>query len=203
MRFSFLLIFALPIYGFAQTTQNVEQEKPETISRHIFRIVGTQPIAPEFEGNVIVTAQYERALANKLSLVGKAGLGFSEDNFGDDGTWRSAYFIFTVLEGRYYYSQSRRIKKGRPVNNHTGPYMGIDITGMSNPVFYASNGPGPRKPFAAGLASYLNIGYQKQVKKWYINGSLGALLKGTRYTDYVDARYAASFHGGVSVGFVF
>lgn len=205
MRFFVFLILLLPVYGISQSVQRDEREKPNldtVIDPHIFRILLTQPIGLNYEGNAILAFQYEYTLANKLSFAAKAGPGVSSDNFGDDGTFRAAYYAFVLVEGRYYYSQGRRLKKGRPIYNHTGPYIGLDVTGMSAPFLNVYKGA-TKKPFAAGLASYLNIGYQKQFGRLCLHASLGALMGGTRYSDYEGDRYAASFHGGLTVGFMF
>lgn len=205
MRCFVFLMLLLPLCCLSQSMQQDGREKPNmdtVIDPHIFRIVLTQPIGLIYEGNAILTFQYEYTLANRLSFVAKAGPGISSDNFGDDGTWRAAYYAFVLVEGRYYYSQGRRLRKGRPIYNHTGPYVGLDLTAMSAPFLYVNKG-NTKKPFAAGLASYLNIGYQKQFGRLYLHASLGALMGGTRYSDYADDRYAASFHGGLSVGFMF
>ncbi|MDB5211485.1 MAG: hypothetical protein JWQ30_2312 [Sediminibacterium sp.] len=197
-----LIIFLLfPVYLSAQVPgKSYADTGWAKVQGNIYRIVLTAPIFPDYETDGILSVQYERRLAKKITAVTQLGFGYTHDRFGpDEDPNRSTYHVFAALEARYYFSLDRRVRKMRPIVNYTGPYVSIASSVISNKVIAIN--PTPTKQFYGRVASYLDIGYQKQTGKFFLGAYFGILLWGKRFSDYDD--YAAGLHGGLSVGYVF
>ncbi|MES2373265.1 MAG: hypothetical protein V4557_11845 [Bacteroidota bacterium] len=195
------IFLLLPVYLFAQNAgKNYSDTGWDKIQNNIFRIVATAPVFPGYETKALLHGQYERRLKKKYTAVAKLGFGTDWDNFGpDEDPHRSTYHFFAAVEARYYFSLDRRVRKWRPIVNYTGPYVSFETMLITNKLIAVN--PTPTKQFYGNVSSYLNIGYQKQVSNFYIGGYFGVIIWGKRFSDFND--YAAGFHGGCSVGYVF
>jgi hypothetical protein len=73
-----------------------------------------------------VGINYERAITNKITILGNAnysiiGLSGDRDGFDTDST------VKLGLEGRYYYNFDRRISKGKSTDNNSANYISLKL----------------------------------------------------------------------------
>jgi hypothetical protein len=181
-----------------QTTSHNKDIHAMDISRNIFRVVINYSV-PDDEGSGLIL-NYEHEIKRPFTFILKAGptvhVGGS-DAFGNDDK-----FTFNLLaagELRYYFTLLHRIKKEKPVQNFSGLYLSLEQYILSNPVALINE---ERKDaYEGSTGAFLQVGYQKQLGKFYLNAYVGPRLYGNDFGR--GDRSLNGFHGGIAIGIVF
>jgi hypothetical protein len=192
-------------FVFAQNIfiDSLQINKPQTFSKeNIFRIVLTAPIVHDYATTLITSGTYERKITNLLTVYTRIGVGAYVKNYSTEGTGENSYHFCAAAELRYFFWQNVRQKKGRVVTNFSGPYLGLEQSLVSDP--FALINQTRAKAIKALSGMYINLGYQKQMDKYYIHGSLGFLIwyDNLSFRNYPNGSISG-FQGGVSIGYVF
>jgi hypothetical protein len=102
-------------------------------------------------------------------------------------------------ELRCYIGLRKRAMQGKTVRNFSAFYMSAELLAKSGALIRISN-PGSDRT-SGYTRPFINIGYQKQVKKTYYNIFFGTRFPGKAYDNAVSG--FDLLHAGVSVGRVF
>jgi hypothetical protein len=194
-----LSIILLPML-LAGQANNATDNDASRIQRNIYRIAITQAVFPNYAPNTIL-GLYERRFLNVFSLVAKLGIGAEVKKFGSSSNpYQTSFHLCSAVEGRYYFTLKKRLKKEKPVLNLSCPYISLEQNIITNPIALINQTEKEALQGTTGL--FLNIGYQKQLGELYLGAFLGTRLAGKNFSKF-DGSGINSFHGGVMVGYVF
>jgi hypothetical protein len=133
----------------------------------------------------------------------KAGPAFNKQHTMTDafGTDQYKWTMNAVVSGevRYYFTLLRRIKHQKTVKNFSAGYFSLEEMMQSKPLVIINKSG--TETLSGNNSSYINLGYQKQVKLTYYNIFFGTRFPGKIYensTDIFDI-----LHGGITIGRVF
>jgi hypothetical protein len=192
-------------FVFAQNIfiDSLKINKPQTFSkRNIYRIVLTAPLVHEYASTLIVSGAYERKLTNLITGFARIGIGTHVKNFSSNGSPQYSFHFCAAAELRYFFLQNVRQKKGRVVTNFSGPYLGLEQSLLSYPFALLNQVSANAIEGLSGM--YINLGYQKQIEKFYFHGSLGSLIWTDNLSILKNPNYSiGEFQASVSVGYVF
>lgn len=195
-----LVILSFCADGQEKTKSEIDTSGISQLKPNIFRLTLNQPMLPLYETDFILAGHWEKKLNRQFSLLTKLGLATTFDKFGpSNNPIRYSGHIYADLDARYFFLSKRRLKRNRPILNFTGPYLSIQQTLFTNPVFLINRGSAD--VFEGRTLSYVNLGYQKQGGRFYFGIYAGALLWGKSL--YGNLNDYAQWHGNVSIGYVF
>lgn len=197
MKIKFLLcFFLLPLFAVAQKTRvTIPTQK------NIFRILISQALTPDFEPWT-VNLNFEKSIGKKLTISTKAGPGVSIKNFGDYPKVKQfSYHAYADAEVRYFFSLTRRFKKGKPLENYSAPYISLEQNIITNPIF--TSNIDRRQALEGSSRTFFNLGYQKQVSKLYFQAVIGVAFTVIDFEKYNPGQNITPLHGGLSLGYVF
>ena len=167
------------------------------MQKNIFRCIITFPFFP-LDESTSITATYEREIKRPFTFVLQAGPSFSIHKFGtSNNPYQSSINAFASGEFRYYFNLNRRIKKGKLVKNFSTNYFSLQQYVVTNPLLIINDS----RAFYGNSSSFINVGWQKQNKRFYLNLFLGMRLVGNDFGKY--NRTFETLHGGASLGYVF
>ena len=164
------------------------------IEKNIFRAT-LHYIVPEDEGAPLLFS-YERRLGKPITIVAAGGISFVT-SINDES--ELAIHSFASLELRYYFNLMHRIKKEKYVRNFSAPYLSLQQTFFSGPV--ALMGLSSANASTGKARTYFNLGWQRQLKRHYLNVFLGP---GLYFNDLEKGEWMLidDFHVGIGFGFV-
>jgi hypothetical protein len=197
-----LLIITLPIFLLGQTnsTKSTDRDLNKIIS-NIYRIYIVQPMFPHDNEPIIISGMYEHRFKNTFSFVGKLGIGGEVKKFGSStNPYQTSFHLYSAIEGRYYFTINRRLKKEKAVQNLSCPYISLEQNIITNQIALINQVEKEALKGTTGL--FLNLGYQKQLGKLYLGTFFGVRLGGKSFSKY-DGSSLSSIHGGLMVGYVF
>lgn len=129
------------------------------VNRNIFRLVATEPLDKDYETSNIVSFNYEHKIRTVFSLVSKLGIATSVKKTGTDSNpYRISFHLYSSIEGRYYFTLKRRLRKEKSILNFSGPYIGFEQNLFTNPIALINQTK--KNAFEGYTATYLNLGYQ-------------------------------------------
>lgn len=199
----FLLIVALLITqnAFCQFAPSEEADLHKMeINKDIFRVMMTTSI----DASLTFSGCYEHSIFKSLTAVVKAGPSISwEDNFNDAIDYNEYRWFLKVVasaELRYYYNLRRRIRLEKTTRNFSACYFSLEPFLKSRSLIILNKYGAESKPGKAGI--YINIGYQKQVRRTYLNAFFGTRFFGNIYSNSVDV-FDDILQVGVTIGRAF
>ena len=195
-------IMILPIFSFGQTHhEKIPDKNLSKLQSNIFRINITQATLPDYETNTLSGA-YEHQIKNAFTFLGKIGIGYAVDKFGSsDDPYQISYHLYSAVETRYYFTLKRRQKKEKSVLNFSCPYVSLEQTLYSNQ--FALDNQIAKKAFEGSTRTFINLGCQKQIVKFYMAAFFGASIFTKDFAIYGTGRSIRPLHGGVIIGYVF
>ena len=140
---------------------------------------------------------YEREIFKPFTLVLKTGPSLRTDNSSPENEIELAATASGEL--RYYFNLRRRIKHNKTVRNFSAGYLSLEPFVISKPLII-SDQPGDDERAAQAIV-YINIGAQKQFKRFYLNAFFGTPFFGRIYSNSVDV--FDIIQGGIVIGRVF
>lgn len=195
LRILFLLLF-IPLFSTAQNN-------PDTIitQKNIYRILLTQALTPDIEPFTI-TLNFETPILKNVTLSAKTGLGAFINKFGPVGKrTQISYHVYADIEARYFFSLTRRMKKGKAIENYSAPYISIQQNLVTNSVaFYNLN---RENSIFGSSRTFFNLGYQKQISKIYLSAAIGIAFITIDFRPDNAGYNITPLHGGLSIGYVF
>jgi hypothetical protein len=202
MRNILLVILLLPVYAVSQMmplpSKETDPHKDE-INRDIARVL----LSLSTDTKITFAASYERDIARPLTLLLKAGPGIDRryDSMDTYGQKQYSWVINAMAsaELRCYIGLRKRAIRGKTVRNFSAFYISAELLAKSGALIRISN-PGSDRTNGY-TRPFINIGYQKQVKKTYYNIFFGIRFPGKAYDNAVSG--FDLLHAGVSVGRVF
>jgi len=197
MKHIFFLITLLPFIASSQVGKEKETDPNKMeINKNIFRVI----ISLASDTKLALNGNYEREIIKPFSIVFKAGPAFSrEDLFtGTYGNEDYKWLMNLIVSGelRYYFNLKRRIKLEKTTRNFSACYFSVEELIISSPLIIINNRGEQKAPGKSGL--YVNIGYQTQFKKSYVNIFFGAKFPGKAYDNSVDV--FDLIHAGIAIG---
>lgn len=202
MKNILLVILLLPLCGVSQfmpANTNKADPHKEEINRDIVRLL----LSLATDTKLTFTASYEREIAKPLTLVLKAGPGIdrqydSIDVYGEKQySW--AINAMASAELRCYIGLRKKAMQNKTVRNFSAFYFSAEVLAKSGALIRINN---PDIGRTSGYTRpYLNIGYQKQVRKNYYNIFFGTRFPGRVYGEAVSG--LDLLHAGIAVGRVF
>ncbi|MBC7886776.1 MAG: hypothetical protein H7Z13_02735 [Ferruginibacter sp.] len=195
MKFLFFLLLFVPPAAICQVVSNdVDIHKME-IDKDIFRAMVTFSI----DEGVALAGCYEHEIYQPFTVVVKAGPSLSRAEITTgiwaDKDYRQGLFMAASCELRYYYNLKRRIRLERTTRNFTASYLSLEPFAISKPLIIFSRSKADAKPASAGL--FLNIGYQRQFRKTYLNAFFGTRI-GSKI--YLSSDVYNVLHGSIAFG---
>ncbi len=196
------LLLLLPIFAAAQypalPVKETDPHKDE-INKDIGRVI----LSLCTDTKITLTGSYEREIARPLTLVLKAGPGIDRqyDSLDAYGEKQYSWVINAVAtaELRCYIGLRKRTMQQKTVRNFSGLYISAEVLVKSGALIRISN---PDTDRTAGYTRpFINIGYQKQVKKTYYSLFFGTRFPGKAYSNAVSG--LDLLHGGIALGRVF
>ncbi|MGE5106289.1 MAG: hypothetical protein ACM3H8_02000 [Sphingobacteriales bacterium] len=201
MRIILLCLFFVPIFSIAQfdRASTGDPHKSE-INKDIFRANATLSI----DSRLSITANYEHEIKRPFTFVLKAGPSFSRDYITTDAFGEEQYrFTMNVVasgELRYYFNLRHRIKLEKTTRNFSAGYLSLEPFVSTKP-FAILNNDKDYDPQPTKTGVYLNLGFQKQVRKTYFNAFFGTRADTKIYNHNEDV--FDIIQGGVTVGRAF
>ena len=202
MKFLLSLVFSVPILASSQMTQGIPGETDSSIreiNKNIFRAIMGLSTDTKFS----VQGGYEREIIKPFTLVFKAGPAFDKEYTMTDafGTRQYKWSMSFAASGeaRYYFNLGRRIKHQKPTRDFSAAYFSFEEMVQSKPVFILNKSSD--ETLSARSVTYINIGYQREVKQTYYNIFFGTRFPGKIYETSADI--FDIIHGGISIGRVF
>ena len=175
MKLYFLIIvFFIGLQGIAQIDT---LSKPNKVDVRV--VVGVPLAYPFVAANLLFSAEYKTARI-PISVLAKVGPtlnnGETSPPFTGLNAGRSASFNFLLaVEGRYYFLLSKKYQQYYPQIRNWGPYVGIEQQLLTN--YWAKTADLPPLNAEPGrVSTFLNVGWQKQFNRFYINTSFGVAL---------------------------
>ena len=193
MKIFILSLFIVPQLAICQVDP-LEYKDPYRmdIDKHIFRLLCTFTTGE----NLLFIGCYEHEIKRPFTVVIKTGPSiFAGDNSVDYGI---ALAAIASGELRYYFNLNRRIKHEKTVRNFSAGYLSLEPFVISKSLTILNDSEAEEKPASAG--TYLNIGFQRQVKRSYVNVFFGTRFFGKIYSNSVDV--FDIIQGGVAFGLV-
>lgn len=173
----------------------------QTIEKNIVRIVFSKPLSQNRETNFLAF-NLENRLKQNISISIKAGVGIGIKDFGTNGNkYQTSFHGYGSLEGKYYFLINNFKKKGKYIYNFSNPYLSIEQNIFTNQ--FALINQIPKESFEGATATFLNLGYQGQVKKLFASVFFGVQLQYNDFAKYDKNRSLESIHGGACIGYVF
>jgi hypothetical protein len=193
MKIFLLSLFIIPQLAICQVNLlKYEDPYKMDIDKHIFRLLCTFTTGE----NLLFAACYEHEIKGPFTMVLKAGPSiFADDNSVDYGI---ALAATASGELRYYFNLNRRIKYEKTIRNFSAGYLSLEPFVISKSLTILNDSGVEEKPASAG--AYLNIGFQRQVKRSYVNVFFGTRFFGRIYSNSVDV--FDIIQGGVAFGLV-
>ena len=194
-----VLFFIIPNIVFSQKN-NDDDKYRESIAKNIFRVVVTK------DNPNSLAFQYEREIKRPFNIVAKFGPTLDFQTFGDIDTTSKkknqySFGLFGSIEARYYFNLNHRIKKHKAVHNFSAFYLSIEQYIASNPFVFINQKAS--HALQGSLETFLNIGWQKQYKIFYVNFYLGAATYRKTFSKYFPDQHIDGYHGGVGIGLAF
>jgi hypothetical protein len=188
MKIFILFLFIIPQLAICQVDPlKYEDPYKMDIDKHIFRLLCTFTLGR----SLLFTGCYEHEIKRPFTVVVKAGPSiFAGDNSADDGI---ALAAIASGELRYYFNLNRRIKHEKTIRNFSAGYLSLEPFVISKSLTILNDSGAEEKPASAGV--YINIGFQRQVKRSYVNVFFGKI-----YSNSVDV--FDIIQGGVAFGHV-
>lgn len=197
-----LIIIGSPILLLGQA--NIKKTKDSSISEiqnNIYRITVTQAMFPGYDESSTLLGFYEHRIKKSFSIVGKLGFGASVRKFGSSSNpYQTSLHLHSSLEGRYYFTLARRLRKEKSVLNFSCPYIGLEQNITTNPIALINQTQ--KEALKGSTGMFLNLGYQKQFGKLYLGIYFGPRLWGKSFSNFEGSSLGA-LHGGLSIGYVF
>jgi hypothetical protein len=194
MRHLVLFLFFIPAASICQVGSSTDDDPYKMeITKNILRAMCTftMEVSTEF------TICYEHEIKRPFTLVLKTGPSlFTGDPSSDDGVGLTAT---ASGELRYYYNLNRRKKLKKTIRNFSATYFSLEPFIKSKYLIIAK-GPGVES-LTKNSGAYVNIGFQKQFKRFYLNTYFGIRSPGKIYSNSVDV--LDIIHGGITIGHVF
>lgn len=193
MKFFLFPFFIIPQIAICQVNLlKYEDPYKMDIDKHIFRLMCTFNTGE----NLLFTGCYEHEIKRPLTMVLKAGPSI----FADDNSVEYGIALAAIASGelRYYFNLNRRIKHEKTIRNFSAGYLSLEPFVISKSLTILNNSGTEEKPASAG--AYINIGFQRQVKRSYVNVFLGTRFFGKIYSNSVDV--FDIIQGGVAFGLV-
>jgi hypothetical protein len=202
MKKMFLMMMLLPLCAAAQimpvSTKNADPHKDE-INKDIVRVL----LSLATDTRLAVTAGYEREIARPLTVVLKAGPGIDRqyDSIDVYGEKQYSWVINAVAsaELRCYIGLRKKAMQNKTVRNFSAFYFSAEVLAKSAALIRISNTGSDRT--SGYVRPFVNIGYQKQVRKSYYNIFFGTRFPGRVYGEAVSG--LDLLHAGIAVGRVF
>lgn len=195
--------FTQSVFGQKNSDVSIEDIMPR-FHHHVIRINITQPNFEHWDEPYILSCHYERHLFKYFTLVGKTGIGYEVNKFGPStNPYQISYHFYSAIEGRYYFTMRHKIKKMKPLNNFSSPYLGIEQLVITNPILLINQVA--RNTIQGSAGTFLNIGTQKQIKRLYLQAFFGVRLSGVSFSKYAASAFDSrlkSIHMGVTLGYV-
>jgi hypothetical protein len=144
-----------------------------SIQKNTFRINLSFPFITAGEipdGTGILTGMYEWSIKRNFSLVSRIGINTYDYPY-ETFLKKYSYQATASVEQRYYFNFKRRIKKEKPIKNHSGAYLGLEARYLSN-AYISPDDQSFRTPLP-GFKLYYNIGHQVQKGNYFINYHFG------------------------------
>lgn len=168
------------------------------IDKNISRLFITVPIPDEEAGRLLYS--YERELKKPFTLVLKAGPSLSINGLGfTDDPYRYTIQLYASVEFRYFFTLLHRIKKDKPVRNFSGLYLSLEQYVETNPIIRINEKR--NEGYEGSTGAFAQIGYQKQIGKFYFNILFGPRLYGNGFGPGLTS--LNDYHGAVGLGIVF
>ncbi|MEO5592947.1 MAG: hypothetical protein ABIR15_17715 [Chitinophagaceae bacterium] len=204
MKYIFLIFFVIPATAFCQVIDPMDPLKNEDpfkmeIHNSITRVLMTL----SSDLGLSVTPSSEHVIKKSFTFIIKGGPAFSSETLYADanGTYLEKFTIRAIASGelRYYYNLRRRTRLERTVRNFSAGYLSVEPM-VASPTIYIVNREGLKNE-PGYFAAYINIGFQKQVKKRYYGAFFGTRFPGNIYNNSVDV--TDILHAGITVGGIF
>ncbi|MGZ8559930.1 MAG: hypothetical protein ACXWWC_16425 [Chitinophagaceae bacterium] len=191
MKFFLLLPVIIPQIAICQFDP-VKYEDPykNDIDKHIFRLMGTASLV----SSLAFAGCYEHEIKKPFTVVVKAGPSFWADEYSSE----NGIELTAIASGelRYYFNLRRRVKYEKITRNFSASYLSLEPFVKSKSLTVLDQSGTDEKPSSAGV--YINIGFQKQVKRSYINAFFGTRFFGKIYSNSVDV--FDIIQGGIAFG---
>jgi hypothetical protein len=201
MKYIFLLFMLSPVAAFCQVVDPMDPSKDEDpYKMEINNGVGRMLLALSTDLGLSVTPSYEHIIKKSFTFIIKGGAAFTKETLSRDVD-RSDIDRFTIRliasgELRYYYNLRRRIRLGKTVRNFSAGYLSVEPL-VASPIVYIINREGAEN-IPGYFKAYINIGFQKQVKKGYYGAFFGTRFPGKIYNNSGDV--TDILHAGLIIG---
>jgi hypothetical protein len=192
INFSICLLFIFRTAFCQEPVFKDESYYAREINKNIFR--STLTASPLSE--ITAALSYEHEIRKPFTIVLKTGVSaFTDSESEDSGIELSGG---ASGEMRYYFNLRHRTKHDKVTRNFSAGYFSLEPFVRSNALVFFSDSSHEARPAITGV--YLNIGFQRQIKRKYIGAFMGIWFG--RKPSYVSNVFDI-IRLGVVIGHVF
>lgn len=183
MKYSFfflpfyLLTFLAKSQSKPQLTANVinKDSLNNIIGKNIVRINLSSAFLLTGYGDIQLLGNFETRISRDVSFNSRAGICFQIPNTNRSPSLvtkpEMGYYFFASAEVKYFFLTKQRIATNRKIGNYAGLYVSAEQNLLTPPLFL--DNIDNERALDGKLASYINLGFQKQFGNLFFSWSVG------------------------------
>jgi|688.fasta_scaffold220062_2 hypothetical protein len=146
------------------------------IGKNIFRINLSSAFLLTGYGDLQLLGNFETRISRDISFNTRAGMCFQIPNTNRSVSQalkpEMGYYFFASAEVKYFFLTKKRIAANRKIANYAGFYISAEQNLLTPPLFL--DNINNESALDGKLASYINLGFQKQFGNLFFSWSVGA-----------------------------